>query len=117
MTKKVNFSLPQWVYEEVLQDPDNRSQRITELLIKGHLYEQTENLSERVFQQIMNRLEKQMQTLHEDLEEQGIEVSEHWTQKGSGPGEKKEGYAHVSLVNHFLNGKHNPQAVMSSVAV
>ena len=45
MKKNFNISVPDWILEDVIGKTINRSARIQELLLKGHLYEkQKENL-------------------------------------------------------------------------
>jgi len=39
MVRKLTISLPEWIEDEILNKAKNRSARILELVIKGHLYE------------------------------------------------------------------------------
>jgi hypothetical protein len=38
--KNFNLSLPAWILDDIVGETENRSARIQELLMKGHLYEQ-----------------------------------------------------------------------------
>lgn len=53
MKKNFNLSLPEWMIQEIIGQTDNRSGRIQELLMKGHLYEK-EQVSNQKFKKENN---------------------------------------------------------------
>lgn len=63
--KNFNLSLPEWMLNDIIGESENRSARIQELLMKGHLYEKEQQSNQTFKKEIQSQSNTQSGILRE----------------------------------------------------